>query len=171
MRRPDTTEYDEYYGGYIRQVPEGDVLEILGAGVGLTVEALAGMAPERETHRYQPGKWSAREVLGHVVDMEWLFSYRALTFARADPSPLPSIDQDLWAANSNAGERTVAALLEDLAHVRASSLAILKGLTEDAWDRRGTASGCEFTVRACAYILAGHEIHHRKVLVEKYLSA
>ncbi len=171
MRRPDTTEYDEYYGGYIHQVPEGDILEILGAGVGLTVEALAGITPEQETRPYQPGKWSAREVLGHVLDCEWLFSHRALWFARADPSPLPSIDQDLWAANSNAGDRTVASLLEDLAYARASSVGMLKGLTEDAWDRRGIASGFEFTVRACAYILAGHEIHHRRVLVEKYLNA
>ncbi len=169
MRRPDATEYEEYYGLYVNQVPEGDVLEILGAGVGLTAQALDGIAPELETHRYQPGKWSLREVLGHAVDVERVFSYRALSFARADPSPLPSMDQDQWVADSNAGERTVASLLEDLGHARASSLAILGSLPGEAWGRRGIASGFDFTVRACAWILAGHEIHHRKVLVEKYL--
>jgi DinB superfamily len=169
MRRPDANEYAEYYGLYIGKVPGGDVLEVLRGGVGLTAAALDGLAPERERYRYQPGKWSLREVLGHVIDVERVFSFRALSFARRDPSRLPSMDQDVWAAGANAEARTVVSLLHDLACARASSLAILDSLPGDAWDRRGTASGCEFTVRACAYILAGHEIHHRRVLVERYL--
>ncbi len=170
MRRPDASEYEAYYGLYVDQVPDGDVMEILGAGAGLTARALEGLPAQRETFSYQPGKWSVREVLGHVVDVERVFSYRALSIARADPARLPSMDQDQWAAGSNADERTVASLLEDLARARASSLAILGSLPEDAWDRRGIASDFELTVRACAYILAGHEIHHRRVLGEKYLA-
>ncbi len=169
MRRPDATEYAEYYGLYVNQVPEGDVLEILGAGVGLIARALEDLPAAGETFSYQSGKWSIREVLGHVVDVERVFSYRALSIARADPARLPSMDQDQWAAGSNAGERTVVSLLEDLTSARASSLAILGSLPQDAWDRCGIASDFEFTVRACAYILAGHEIHHRRVLEEKYL--
>ncbi len=169
MRRPDATEYDDYYGLYIGQVPDGDLLEILRGGVARTAAALDGLPPERETYRYEPGKWTLREVLGHVVNVERVFSFRALCFARRDPSPLPGMDQDVWAANCNAGDRTVSALLDDLAHARASSVAMLESLPEDAWDRRGIASGFEFTVRACAYILAGHEIHHRRVLEARYL--
>ena len=171
MRRPDANEYDDFYGLYIGQVPEGDVLETLRGGARLTAAALDGLLPERETYRYQPGKWSLREVLGHMIDTERVFSYRALCFARRDPSPLPSMDQDQWVVDSSAHDRTLASLIDDLAAARASSVAILESLPGDVWDRRGIASGCEFTVRACAYILAGHEIHHRRVLEEKYLAA
>ncbi len=171
MQRPDATEYDKYYSLYVNQVPEGDVMKILGDGARLTARTLDGIPIEWETYRYAPDKWSVREALGHVVDVERLFSYRALSIARRDPAALPLMDQDQWAAASNAGERTVVALLDDFARARASSLAIFESLAEDAWDKRGLASGCEFTVRSFPYILAGHEIHHRRVLEEKYLKA
>ncbi len=169
MQRPDPTEYGEYYSLYIDQVPDGDVLEILESGVRRTVEVLADVPESWETHRYQPDKWSLREVIGHVVDVERLFSYRALSIARSDPADLPSMDQDQWAAASNAGERPLASLLADFERARASSLAMLESLAEDTWERRGLASGFEFSVRSFPYILAGHEIHHRRVLEEKYL--
>ena len=171
MQRPDSTEYAEYYGLYVNQVPEGEIFEILKQGVALTAETLEGIPEDRETYRYRDDRWSIREVMGHVVDVEWLFSYRALSIARADPAELPGMDQDPWAVASNANERTLAALLEDLARVRASSVALFESFTGDIWDRRGKASDCEFTVRAFPYILAGHEIHHRRVLEEKYLAA
>lgn len=169
MRRPDATEYQAYYDTYVSKVPEGGVMEVLGDGVQLTTHALDGIPEAWETYRYEPGKWSIREVLGHMIDVERIFSYRALSIARRDPARMPGMDQDQWAADSNAGERTVASLLDDLARARASSLAIFASLPDDAWDLRGVASDVEFTVRACAYILAGHEIHHRQVLEEQYL--
>lgn len=92
MRRPDASEYEQYYETYIGKVPGEDVLEILSAGAGLTAQALAGLAADWERYRYEPGKWSLREVLGHVVDVERVFSYRALSFARSDPAALPSMD-------------------------------------------------------------------------------
>ncbi len=169
MRRPEPSEYGDYYDVYISKVPDGDVLELLATGVQRTTDVLSGVPEEWETHRYQPDKWSLREVMGHVVDVERLFSYRALSIARGDPAHLPGMDQDQWAAASNAAERPLASLLEDLRHARASSVAMLGSLSDDAWDRRGVASDFEFTVRAFPYILAGHEIHHRRVLEESYL--
>ncbi len=169
MRRPDTTEYADYYSLSVNQVPDGQVREILRRGSRLTARLLEGIPERWETYRYQPDNWSVREVMGHVVDVERLFSYRALSIARGDPAELPTMDQDQWMASSNAGQRILASLLDDLACARASSLAIFDSLADDAWDRRGVASGFEFSVRSFPYILAGHEIHHRRVLEEKYL--
>ncbi len=169
MQRPDPTEYGEYYGLYIDQVPEGDVIEILEQGVARTFDLLGGIPEAWETYRYQPDKWSLREVMGHVVDVERLFSYRALSIARGDPADLPSMDQDQWAAASNAGDRPLALLLIDFSCARMSSRSMFRSFADDAWDRRGVASGFEFSVRSFPYILAGHEIHHRRVLEELYL--
>ena len=169
MKRPHPSEHAEYYGLYVNQVPDGDVLEILDEEVGRTVELLGGLPPEWETYRYEPGKWSVREVMGHVVDGERLFGYRALSIARADPADLPSMDQDQWAGSSNAGDRPLAALLDDLERARRSSIAMFESFDEEMWARRGMASGFEFSVRTFPYILAGHEIHHRRVLEERYL--
>ena len=169
MERPAPSEYAEYYGLYVGQVPDGDVLEILERGVGETRELLDGIPPEWETHRYEPGKWSVREVVGHVLDAERVFAYRALSFARADPAPLPSMDENAWAVSSGAGRRPLASLLGELEHLRRSHVAMFAGFGDEVWDRRGVASGFELTVRAMPYILAGHEIHHRRVLAERYL--
>ncbi len=169
MKRPHPSEHAEYYGLYIHQVPDGDVLQILDEGVGRTVELLGGLPPEWETYRYEPGKWSVREVMGHVVDVERVFGYRALSIARADPATLPGMDQDQWAASSNAGDRPLASLLEDLRWARRSSLAMFKGFDDATGERSGVASDCPFSVRTFPYIVAGHEIHHRRVLEERYL--
>ena len=169
MRRPETSEYAEYYGLYINQVPDGDILELLAAGVRRSREVLGELPQAWETHRYQPGKWTIREVVGHMVDVERMFGYRALSMARADPAPLPGMDQELWAAQSNAGDRPLAALIADLERARASSIAMFESFDDASWERRGKASGVGFGVRAFPYILAGHEIHHLRVLEEKYL--
>ncbi|MEO1085938.1 MAG: DinB family protein, partial [Acidobacteriota bacterium] len=100
--RPGTDEYDEYYGLYIDQAPDGDIFETLALGLQTTRALLDGLTPEQETFRYAAGKWSPREILGHLIDTEWTFAYRGLCFARTDPAPLPGFDQDLWAQASNA---------------------------------------------------------------------
>ena len=169
MRRPQPSEYEEYYGLYVGQVPDGDILQILADGVKRTVDLLGGVAPEQETFRYEPGKWSVREVVGHVVDVERVFGYRALSIARADPAALPGMDQDVWAAASNAADRPLARQLEDFRRARASNVAMFEGFDDAVWERSGTASGFPFSVRTFPWILAGHEIHHRRVLEERYL--
>ena len=161
MRRPQPSEYEEYYGLYVGQVPDGNILEILADGVKRTVDLLRGLPPEQETFRYEPG----------MIDVERVFGYRALSIARADPAPLPGMDQDLWSAASNAADRPLARQLEDFRRARASNVAMFASFDDAVWERRGTASGFSFSVRTFPWILAGHEIHHRRVLEERYLTA
>lgn len=170
MQRPDTTEYDGFYDTYVSKVPEGDVMELLETSLRRTQELLAGLPAEWESFAYEDGKWTIREVLGHMADTERVFSYRALSFARRDPAPLPGMDQNQWLADSNAGSRSLPSLLADFASVRRASLALFDGFGEEVWDLRGTASGCDFSVRSFPYIIAGHEIHHQGVLEERYLA-
>ena len=167
--RPDTSEHHEYYSQYIRQAPEGDILAIMEDEVAKTVNLLASVSEEQETYRYADNKWSLREVVGHLIDTEWTFSYRGLCFARTDPAELPGFDQELWARTSTAGNQTMRDLLALFETTRRSSLAIFRSFNEEEWLRRGIASDCPFTVRCMPFILAGHEIHHRKVIEERYL--
>ncbi len=168
--RPAATDCAAYYFRYIDLVPEGDLVEMLAAEHARTQALLAGVPPERETFRYADGKWSIREVVGHVIDAERLFGYRALHFARGDSAPLPSMEQGEWAAASNAGGRPLAALRAEWAAVRAATRAFFDGLEPALVGRGGIASGNPVTVAALAYIILGHELHHRRGLEERYLS-
>lgn len=167
--RPSPGEHDEYYGFYIGQVPDGEVLETLERQVEETVALLRGIPAARETHRYAAGKWSIREVVGHLIDAERVFGLRALHFARSDPAPLPSLEQDDWARASNAHDRSLADLVDEFLAVRRGHVLLFRGMNADAALRRGVASGREFTVRSIPWILAGHERHHAKLLRERYL--
>ncbi len=169
MHRPQPSEYDEYYGLYVGQVPEGEILELLERGLADNRALLGDLPAEWETYRYEPGKWSVREVVAHVLDAERVFGYRAVSIARGDPSPLPGMDQDVWAAGANAANRSLASLLDELEHLRRSHILMFAGFDDEMWGRRGVASGVGFTVRSFPHILAGHEIHHRRVLEERYL--
>jgi hypothetical protein len=169
--RPDPSEYFEYYDTYIRRVPDRDVLSVLADSLEETLGLLDGIPVEFEEYRYAPGKWSLREVIGHIIDAERVFAYRALHFARRDPAPLPSMEENDYARASNAGRRHLSALLEELEAVRRSSILLFRSFDEDSLGLRGTASGCEFSVRSIPYIVAGHEIHHRSTLVERYLAS
>ncbi len=168
--RPGSDEYADFYGSYIAAVKE-PLLDTLEAEAGQWRALLAGVPPEREGYRYAPGKWSVREVVGHVIDAERMFAARAMAFARGDRSHYPSFDENLYAANSGADRRPLAELAEELAAVRRSTVLLLRSFEEDTWNRRGTASGYEFTVRSLAWIIAGHSRHHRGVVAERYLRA
>jgi uncharacterized damage-inducible protein DinB len=169
MKRPDASEYHAYYGLYVGQVPSGDVLATLKEGVRTTVALLSELPPEWAKHRYAEGKWTLAEVLGHVIDTERVFAYRGLCIARGETADLPSMDQDLYAAGSNAGDRPLRSLLDELEAVRRASVALFAGLDPAVATRQGRASGFTFTVRTFPWIIAGHEIHHRKVIEERYL--
>ncbi len=167
-QRPAASEHAPYYARYIAQVPEGDLLEILRAQVS-EYDALFGLPESKGDYAYAPGKWSIKEVLGHVTDAERVFSYRALTFGRNDPGPLPSFDENAWMAPAGFGQRTLTDLRDEFRAVRQATLGLLGHLPQDAVTRTGTASGNPISVRALGYIIAGHALHHGKVLKERYL--
>jgi uncharacterized damage-inducible protein DinB len=167
---PDASEYAPYYGKYISLV-SGEVMAALDQQPNQTVALLSGLPEERGDHRYSPDKWSIKEVLGHITDSERIFSYRILRIARNDPAGLAGFDQDHYVAQGAFAQRTLADLIGEFAAVRRSTVALLRGLDADAGHRQGIANNMQITVRALVYVTAGHEIHHRRILQERYLAA
>lgn len=165
---PDRTEAAEYYFTYIDQVGGGDIRQILEAQAGETLGVLRDISEERSRHRYAPDKWSIRQVLSHVNDTERAFVFRALWFARGFDSPLPSFDQNIAIAGAAAEERSWDSHVVEFEAVRAATLTFFQNLPAEAWLRRGVASANTFTVRALAYITAGHVTHHMRILRERY---
>lgn len=168
MVRPGNTEYAAFYAAYVASVPDGDIVEILESQHRDTVEALRGISEERAGFRYAPEKWSIREVVSHLSDAERVFTYRALHFARGGSEPLPSMDETSWVRLSNADQRTLPDIAAEYAAVRAATVALFRGFSAAEYDRSGTASSNAVSVRAIAWITAGHERHHLRILREKY---
>lgn len=166
---PDRTEAAEYYFTYIDQVGPGDICQILDSQTRETLDLVRGISEERSLHRYAPDKWSIKEVMSHVNDCERLFTFRALWFARGFDSPLPSFDQNVAIAHAGAGIRSMASHVKEFEGVRAATVAFFRSLPAEAWSRRGIASDNPFSVRALAYITAGHVTHHMRILRERYL--
>jgi hypothetical protein len=168
--RPQSGEYAPYYDRYISLVPGEDILDTLDQQRRQTMMLLCGRDDDDGDFRYAPGKWSAKEVLGHVCDTERIFAYRALRISRADTTPLEGFEQDDYVSNGPFAQRPLADLIEDFIAVRRATLSLLRNLDEAAWMRRGIANKNEISVRALAYIIAGHELHHRRILEEKYFA-
>jgi len=166
--RPAEDEYSPYFATYIGHVPAGDVLETLSRQLGDTAAFLAAVSPAQASHRYAVGKWSVKEVVGHLSDTERIFAYRALRFGRGDPTPLPSFDENRYVPESGADARSFEELAHEFAAVRRATLALFEGLPPATWSRRGDASGKMISVRALAWIIAGHELHHLGVLRLRY---
>lgn len=171
MKRPEATEYPEYYANYISKVPGMDVLGVLESQRLQMLQLFAGRSERDGSFRYAPGKWTVKEVLGHVTDCERIYCYRALRIARGDQTPLPGFEGDDYVRSGAFGDRTLASLAEEFGAVRSASLALFRSFKEEAWSRRGVASQKEVTVRALAFITAGHQIHHRLILEERYFPA
>jgi hypothetical protein len=167
--RPQSGEYAPYYDRYISLVPEKDILATLDQQRRQTVLLLSGRSEADGDVRYAPDKWSLKEVLGHLNDTERIMSYRALRIARADATPIEGFEQDDYVRNGPFVRRPLADLVEDYIAVRRATLSLFRNLDEAAWIGRGVANNNEVTVRALAYIIAGHELHHRRMLEEKYL--
>lgn len=167
--RPSPDEYAASYGKYMVLVPDGDLCDLLDRQVTETLALLRQVPETRGTHRYAPGKWSLKEVLGHVCDTERIMSYRALRIARGDATPLPGFEQDDYVPAGRFDRRTLADLGDELSAIRQATVALFRHLDTEALARRGTASGNPFTPRALAYIIAGHERHHMAFVKEHYL--
>lgn len=168
--RPAASEYAPFHAGYVSAVPEGDVLALMKKQNGETLRLLGKLSEKKSRHRYAPGKWTIREVVGHLIDAERVFAYRALTFARGDKGPLPGFDEVAWGNTTNADTRTLKSLLEEFAAVRATTLAMIKGFGPEELGRTGTASGHPVSVRGLVYVMTGHERHHVRILKERYLA-
>ncbi len=170
IARPEPGEYAPYYGRYISLVAGSDILGTLDAQRRQTMVLLCGRDESEGDFRYAPAKWSAKEVLGHVCDTERIFAYRALRIARGDRTPIEGFEQDDYVKNGPFATAPLAEIIEDYIAVRRATLTLLRNLDEAAWMRRGVANKNEVSVRALAYIIAGHELHHRRILEEKYFA-
>jgi len=169
QKRPQSSDYAPYYANYVMQVPDGDFLETLEKQLREMQSLLGSLTETQADFRYAPGKWSIKEVLGHINDAERIFSYRILCIARGDETPLPGFEQDDYVKTANSSSRKLSSLLEEFTAVRRSTIALIRSLEDSAWLRRGTASGKPVTVLAQAFVTLGHALHHQRVLAERYV--
>lgn len=169
ISRPDPSEYAPYFEAYVDKVAGGDIVEILSRQIDDTFSLLGGIGEAKASHRYAPGKWSVKQVIGHLTDCERVFVYRALRFSRQDETELPGFEHNDYVARGGFDERTLLELLVEFKAVRSASIAFFLSVTDEALMRSGVAGGNYFTVRALACILAGHEAHHVGVVKERYL--
>ncbi|WP_433746433.1 DinB family protein [Falsibacillus pallidus] len=167
-KRPVSGDYIPYYSTYIDRVEEGEIEEVLSDQIKVTVELLKNLSEEQGAFRYGEGKWSIKEVIGHMADTERVMNFRLMSFARGESSELPGFDENEYVERAGFDRQTIPALLENLVAVRTSTISLLESLDEEAWERRGTANGAPVTVRALAWIIAGHELHHCMILKERY---
>jgi hypothetical protein len=170
MQRPRSNEYPPYYNRYINLIEDDDILSVLEIQKQEMSDLLNGLGEEAAAFRYAVDKWSVKEVIGHIIDVERIFTHRALRFARNDTTPLPEFDQDMYIDQANFDSRSLIDIAEEYRTVRESTLYMFYSFNIEYFARQGTASGFKFTVRAIPYIIAGHEAHHHRVLKEQYLN-
>jgi len=166
---PGPTEYAPYYGRYIGLLEDRPLLDILAEQIRGTLELLRSLPEAKGNHRYAPDKWSVKEVVGHVIDGERVFGYRALRFGRGDTTALPGFEQDDYVRAAGFDARTLRALTDELEAVRRSTILLFQGFSAEALARSGVASENRMSVRALGSVIAGHERHHVRVLRERYL--
>lgn len=171
MKRPEATEYADYYAKYISKVPGEDVVDVLESERRQMLQLFSGRTEQDGSFRYAPEKWTVKEVLGHITDAERVFTYRALRIGRGDKTPLPGFEQDDFVKNGGFASRALADLAEEFGAVRNASITLFRSFDEEALSRRGVASQKEVTVRGLGFMIAGHQIHHRMILEERYFPA
>lgn len=168
--KPKQGTYPEYFETYIKLVPEGNIFEELSASYIETMELVTSIDPETLHFRYAPGKWNILEMMQHILDSERIFTYRALCIARGEQNSLPGFDENVYAQNSQASQRNINDMVREFSLLRACSIELFKSLTPEQLELVGTANGKKVSPQALAFVLLGHEIHHRKVIEEKYLN-
>ena len=168
--RPEPGEYREYYGKYIALVPDGNIIAMLSTQARETAALLRSLRPEQANVGYAPGKWTIKQVVGHIADAERVFAYRMLRIARADSTPLPGFEENDYAQTGGHNDRTLESIIAEFEATRAATIALIAGIPQDAWTRRTVVNDTPITARALAYIIAGHELHHRRIIEERYLA-
>ncbi|MCM3737415.1 DinB family protein [Bacillus cytotoxicus] len=168
-KKPEANEYNPYYSTYINLLPEGDIGQILEEQIKETNLVLKDISDSEGLFRYAPNKWSVKEVLGHIADTERIMAYRLLSIARGETVDLPGYNDDMYVLRAGFDKQSIQNLLENLTIVRQSTVHLIKSLDAEAWLQRGIANNSEVTVRALAYIIGGYELHHRKIIKERYL--
>ena len=158
-----------FYKNYVKQVEESDLLQALRISGHRTLELVHSIKPEKADFAYAPGKWTVRELLCHIIDVERIFAYRALRFARNDKTPLAGFEENDYAPQANASVRSLKKIADEMAHLRVSTIDLFEGFSEEMLTRKGEANKNELSVMAIGFIIAGHETHHRKILMERYL--
>jgi DinB superfamily len=166
--RPEASEYAPFFHRYVASVPDGDVVELLRTGGRELIETIGRIPESRGGHRYGPDKWTIRQVIGHLIDAERIFTYRALRIARGDRTPLAPFDENAYVRTAGSDGRTLADLARELECVREASVRLFESLPDGAWALSGIASEREISVRALAYITDGHARHHLQILRERY---
>ncbi|MDQ6786682.1 MAG: DinB family protein [Acidobacteriota bacterium] len=169
ISRPRADEFDSYYERYVSLVADGDIVSALKNQIAETSTLLNKISAEKADFSYAPEKWSVKELVGHVIDTERIFAYRALRIARGDQTPIEGYEQDDYIKNAEFAKCNLTDLAEEFALIRRANVLMFQNLSEIAWHRRGTANDKEISVRALAYIAAGHEIYHVNILKERYL--
>src|SRR5438552_7620263 len=169
MNRPETSEYDPYYERYISLVADSDIIGVLGAQPTRLQDIFTAMPEDKGGFRYADGKWSIKELLGHVIDGERMFAYRTFRISRGDETPIEGFEQDGYIENAHSNDRSFADLLDEFSLLRRANMIFFKNLADDAWLRVGTANNVKVSVRALVYIMAGHIEHHLEILKDRYI--
>jgi hypothetical protein len=167
--RPSASEYAPYYDKYVQRVPDDDIVAVLRNQIADTAALLRTAPPDRADGAYAPGKWTLKEVVGHMIDVERVMSYRALRFSRNDATDLPGFEENAFVANSNFSRRTLSDLVDELEAARVATVHLAKHIDADALMHQGTANNTVVSVRGLLYIIAGHELHHAALIRERYL--
>jgi hypothetical protein len=169
--RPPSNEYSPFYHGYIgyiTELPDGDVLELMRRQEQVLSKLPSVVSQTAEDFAYAPGKWTVRQVVGHLGDAERVFGYRALCISRGDATPLPGFDENVYVANSSSASRPLQDLVAEIALLRGANLHLFSTLGDDSWLRLGVANSQPVSVRALAFIIVGHAEHHLRILRERY---
>lgn len=169
LQRPTENEFPAYYVPYVRHVPEGDLIEVLEKHLKETARLFNGMTEETGHFRYGEDKWTIKEVLGHMADTERVMSYRLLRVGRGDKTPLAGFDENLYVENAKTNRLSIQTILADFVAIRRATITLIQNMPEEAWENIGNANNMPVTTRAIAYIIAGHAIHHKKIITERYL--
>ena len=169
MNRPETSEYAPYYERYISLVADSDIVDVLGSQPTRLQDMLTAMPDEKGEFRYAEGKWSIKELLGHIIDGERMFAYRAFRISRGDETPIEGFEQDGYIEHAHSNDRSFADIFDELSLLRRANLIFIKNLSDAGWLRVGTASDAKVSTRALVYIMAGHVEHHLAILKDRYL--